>query len=625
MGEPPRKEYTIGRGNFIVAATLDDEQAANDGIDTLADFIPKQKVIQFIKQKALFSTCVSLIVQLFLLFHAPVSAKAFYYFDCHRLGQNKYLLRRDYSLECYGPRYNEYLPFAYLLLFGFAFMVPVSISIFLFNHRRNLHSPSTRAKIGFLYQGYMPGVEFWEVHEVLRKTLLTGLLIYMPPNMRSPSAVVVCLVACCSLNYFRPHRNRIVFWIAEASFLLTTAKYLVTIYGMSLGGEITLQEQQYLGYLLISLDMTIIFGGWICVVAVVFLMRKSIHKIHLNEIERQKKLHLKTKVVPINRQNSVLSALYNKKNRTKMYKKGGMTVVQGEETEDDISSKEEGENSQDFLEWQKQKEMNDGLTPTDVRSWKSPPVLMEESKQQQEQKQEFDNTVSNSEEHLNAVHGLLFGGEDSDSEPDMETLPKKDPLPAIRKVLLEKLKTPKRLAKIFKKLDKEKKKGLSKIEFRKLVFSICVKSGYGITQENFVLLWLLLEHDKTAAGKEIITKAVFEKWLFAGSVDKRSGSQRTASGLSRSDSVLEKNFFDVDSEEDDAAEKKVAVVRVEKSGSQRTASGLSRSNSVLEKNFFDVDSDEDDAEVEEVAVVHVGRRRGSQRTDLSRSNSALHI
>ena len=192
--EPPQKTYTIDRGNFIIAATLDDNKAANDGVDSLADYIPKEEVVEHVKVRKLFSMCLSILVQLFLLFHAPVSAKAFYYFDCHRLGDAKSLLRKDYSLECYGDRYNEYLPFAWILLLGFALLVPFSLSGFLFYHRNELHTPITRAKIGFLYKRFHVGSEFWEIHELVRKMILTGLLIYLPPSVRPPSAIVVSLI-----------------------------------------------------------------------------------------------------------------------------------------------------------------------------------------------------------------------------------------------------------------------------------------------------------------------------------------------------------------------------------------------------------------------------------------------
>ena len=223
------------------------------------------------------------------------------------------MLRKDYSLECYGDRYNEYLPFAWILLLGFALLVPFSLSGFLFYHRHELHTPITRAKIGFLYKRFRVGSEFWEIHELVRKMILTGLLIYLPPSVRPPSAIVVSLIACCTLNYYQAHKNKIVFWIAEASFVLTTGKYLVAVYGMSLGSGIGPEERKYLGYLLIGLDMSIIIGGWACVVAVFFLMRKSLELIKREEEEKRRRLTLSNRVRPMGREISIIKQLTKKK------------------------------------------------------------------------------------------------------------------------------------------------------------------------------------------------------------------------------------------------------------------------------------------------------------------------
>ena len=129
---------------------------------SLSHFLPAAKLTMFVSTQRLRSNCLSLLVQLFLLFHAPVSARGFYYFDCHRLGDSKSLLRRDYSLECGEDRYNQFLPVAWTLLLTFAMGLPLTLGLYLFYHRNDLHSPTTRAKIGWLYTRFTVGAEFWE-------------------------------------------------------------------------------------------------------------------------------------------------------------------------------------------------------------------------------------------------------------------------------------------------------------------------------------------------------------------------------------------------------------------------------------------------------------------------------
>jgi len=161
------------------------------------------------------------------------------------------------------------------------------------------------------------GSEFWEIHELVRKMILTGLLIYLPPSVRPPSAIVVSLIACCTLNYYQAHKNKIVFWIAEASFVLTTGKYLVAVYGMSLGSNIGPEERKYLGYLLIGLDISIIIGGWACVVAVFFLMRKSLELIKKEEEEKRVRLTLSNRVRPMGKEISIIKQFNKEKGNEK--------------------------------------------------------------------------------------------------------------------------------------------------------------------------------------------------------------------------------------------------------------------------------------------------------------------
>merc|ERR1712166_1228916 len=144
----------------------------------------------------------------------------------------------------------------------------------------------------------MGGSEFWEVHEVIRKMLLTGLLIYLPTRVRSPSAIVVCTICCCTLNYYHPHRNKIVFWIDEVCALLTTGKYLVTVFGNSMGGDdVSIKDRQYLGYLLIGMDLVIIIGGQICIICLFYLIGNIYQDVKQKEIEA-------TVVVPLDFNNS---------------------------------------------------------------------------------------------------------------------------------------------------------------------------------------------------------------------------------------------------------------------------------------------------------------------------------
>jgi len=145
-------------------------------------------------------------VQIMLLFHAPVSAKSFAYFDCRPIGKYAYM-HKDYNVECSSEEYKGYMSVALLLMIGFALGVPFVIGGYIFCRRKHLQSPEVIQRVGFLYPRYRPGAEAWDVFELLRKMILTGALILAPGFSRTALSILVgvgvgWLVDCCWLMSF---------------------------------------------------------------------------------------------------------------------------------------------------------------------------------------------------------------------------------------------------------------------------------------------------------------------------------------------------------------------------------------------------------------------------------------
>ena len=137
-----------------------------------------------------------------------------------------------------------------------------------------------------------------EIHEVFRKLVLMGVLIFLPPKTRSASAILICVIACCSLNFFQPHRNRIVLGMAQLSFLLSTFKYIVAVL-IGPGTDMTSNDQELLGYLMVVLDVIFMVGSISCMFIVVYLLRSSFKKVHQKE-KKLKALNA-TAVTPISK------------------------------------------------------------------------------------------------------------------------------------------------------------------------------------------------------------------------------------------------------------------------------------------------------------------------------------
>ena len=126
--------------------------------------------------------------------HAPVSQRVFYYFHFEDVKGTAYLTS-DYSIEGESAKWVAFLPVVLALLCGFTFLLPVAILFKLVRNYKHLRSVHFLRVYGFLYKPFVPGAELWELHEVFRKMILTGVLI---------CAWLFCLllVSCCNVALF---------------------------------------------------------------------------------------------------------------------------------------------------------------------------------------------------------------------------------------------------------------------------------------------------------------------------------------------------------------------------------------------------------------------------------------
>ena len=186
-----------------------------------------------------------------------------------------------------------------MLVVGMLFTAgfPLAIAIYIRWHRKDLYTPKIQSRIGFLYSSFTKNAEFWEVHEIVRKTLLTGVIIYLQsrPTIQSTVAVIICLIACCTLNYFQPHKNRVVFWLAQLSFIITSLKFTSAVVLTNARAD----EEEGIGTLMICLDLMFFIGSIVGTCIAIYLLWRKIKDI--DKVER-------SKVVPVSMSNNSDSA-----------------------------------------------------------------------------------------------------------------------------------------------------------------------------------------------------------------------------------------------------------------------------------------------------------------------------
>ena len=58
-------------------------------------------------------------------------------------------------------------------------------------------------------------------HDVTAKMFLTGVLIYVPPASRAGVAILICFIIIGNLNYFKPNKQKPLFWLSYLSFYVS--------------------------------------------------------------------------------------------------------------------------------------------------------------------------------------------------------------------------------------------------------------------------------------------------------------------------------------------------------------------------------------------------------------------
>ena len=95
-----------------------------------------------------------------------------------------------------------FLPVVLVVMFSFTVALPLSISMYLRYHRYELYSTRIFQKVGFLYQPYRRGSEFWQIHDVVFKMVLTGVstvpCLFCKPHLAPPIILLFKLFVLCS-------------------------------------------------------------------------------------------------------------------------------------------------------------------------------------------------------------------------------------------------------------------------------------------------------------------------------------------------------------------------------------------------------------------------------------------
>ena len=182
-------------------------------------------------------------------------------------------------MEMWGGRWVAFLPVVSAVAVCFLVGLPAYIGWALAYNRKLLYSPKIMSTYGFLYSRFRAGSEWWEVHEIVRKMLLCGALVYLSELTQAAITSLVSVCALVSLNYHRPYRNSWVFVACESAFLSTCMKYTMLLALLANEGARDDVAQYVIGWIMLSVDIFVLLASLAALFAMLAGFRTRMKKI----------------------------------------------------------------------------------------------------------------------------------------------------------------------------------------------------------------------------------------------------------------------------------------------------------------------------------------------------------
>ena len=130
-------------------------------------------------------------------------------------------LKGDYSVQCQGPKYNQFLIMAFIST-AYIFALPIASFLVLWRKHRvavvNRGTQKTQAPdpkmelitgLRFLFENYKPSSWYWELVEMSRKVIITSALILVGQETRSYIGLTLVVAGMSGIlfSWIRPMRD----------------------------------------------------------------------------------------------------------------------------------------------------------------------------------------------------------------------------------------------------------------------------------------------------------------------------------------------------------------------------------------------------------------------------------
>ena len=161
------------------------------------------------------------------LCYPGISVKLCRVFQCVYVSGEWYL-KSDMSLQCFSAQWGFVAVLSAIMLGVYTFGLPLGMALWLWKNRFVLDKPETIDNLGFLYLYYGTRAYMWGVAELLRKLVLTSLILLFFDSgsaLQVTFALVVSAFAHVAHSLWRPYTDRAAYMLQHGSLAVTTLVY----------------------------------------------------------------------------------------------------------------------------------------------------------------------------------------------------------------------------------------------------------------------------------------------------------------------------------------------------------------------------------------------------------------
>jgi len=170
-------------------------------------------------------------------------------FVCEEV-EGVHYMTSDYRLQCSGEEYATYSLIASLGILVYPIGCPLLYWFILKRHEHKLHSSKEcLARYGFVYERYEPDYYWWEVVEMIRKFLLTGVILFLAPGSIAQLAMALLIASYFMAAHVKcepfsnPEENHL-----QSVSLISTVLVLVLGIMIKAAAQNTALQQKYARY-----------------------------------------------------------------------------------------------------------------------------------------------------------------------------------------------------------------------------------------------------------------------------------------------------------------------------------------------------------------------------------------